>query len=691
MAQSTAPRPSAAQLQAAAPAPGRRPSPREGSAIVDERGRFVGVGPALARGLGRDPKRLIGVSLFEFVHPDDLAKTKCAFAALWADSSRRTTRCRFRSAGGRWAWTEATASIVTRAGGRSEALVMARPARAPAAMEGALRQPITGADLPAAVHWDVDFHVTAWSDGAEALLGYSADEMLGKDALRLLAAPGYRSAVAGLRHRLLAERCGHRQTMHAIAKGGRTVVCEWHHAPLLDAVGDAIGFASHATEYVAAPHARVTRNARLRDPLTGVASPELFADRLERALASGVRSRGDLAVFVVDVDAFAQVNRSFGHRAGDELLRAVAERLSRALRDTDSLGRVGGDRFAALIVRPGGAAGAEAAARRMLACFAEPFPVETRSLVQTASVGISLFPGDAHEATVLLQRAQAAMHRAKELGRDAYQFFADSTFATGDGSLAHDLRLAVQRGEIETHFQPQIDLRTGAVAGAASLVRWRHPQRGLLAPKEFVALAEETGSILAIGRTVLGDACKAMRTWQDAGVSIPRVTVNVSGRELRRRLVDDVAKALCDTDLDPNALELELTETVTMVSDELHPRLLEELKSFGVRLAVDDFGVGSSSISHLQRFPIDTLKIDRVFVEECLTNRMNRTIVEAIVAIAHGLDLEVVAEGVETREQEEFLRSLGCDRVQGYLYSPPLPPDEFAAFLANAPSFAPKT
>jgi EAL domain-containing protein (putative c-di-GMP-specific phosphodiesterase class I) len=299
-----------------------------------------------------------------------------------------------------------------------------------------------------------------------------------------------------------------------------------------------------------------------------------------------------------------------------------------------------------------------------------------------------MFPGDGEDAEALLQSADAALLRAKALGCDGYQFSVSAAIESDKMSLERDLRQAINRDQLELHYQPQIDFRTGSICGAEALVRWRHPTRGLLPPSEFVQLAEESGLIIPIGAWVLRTACASMRAWLDAGIVVPRMTVNVSGRELRRRMIDDVAKVLCDTNIDPGTLELELTETVTMRSSETQPQLLDELKAFGIRLAVDDFGVGYSSLAYLQRFPIDTLKIDRLFVRDCLTNRINRAIVEAIVAMAHGMKLEVVAEGVETREQADFLRRLGCDGAQGFLYSRPLPAADFEKLVARTPGFA---
>jgi diguanylate cyclase (GGDEF)-like protein/PAS domain S-box-containing protein len=555
-------------------------------------------------------------------------------------------------------------------------------ASASAAIAQATSSPI------AVIRWDTHLRATSWNEGAERIFGHSQSEMVGKNVLALLAAPGDAARARDLRHALLAGRCGFGLTARALTRDGRIIICQWYHAPILDAGGQPVGYASTAVDVTGTEVKQAQHRPAMRDSLTGVASFALYMDRLEQAIAHSVRNRSDVAVFLIDLDHFAAVNGSFGHRAGDALLRSVADRLRRSLRDADSVARLGGDKFLALLTHAGGAAGAASVARRIVDCFSEPFVVGAQSIVNTASIGIAMFPGDGEDAEALLRSADAAMLRAKALGCDAYQFSVSLATESDKMSLERDLRRAIDRDQFELHYQPQIDFQTGSICGAEALVRWRHPTRGLLPPSEFVQLAEESGLIIPIGAWVLRTACASMRTWLDAGVVVPRMTVNVSGRELRRRMIDDVAKVLCDTNIDPGTLELELTETVTMRSSEMQPQLLDELKAFGIRLAVDDFGVGYSSLAYLQRFPIDTLKIDRLFVRDCLTNRINRAIVEAIVAMAHGMKLEVVAEGVETREQADFLRRLGCDGAQGFLYSPPLPASEFEKLVARTPGFA---
>lgn len=668
------------RIAAVSPRISRRARLRPAAGILDARGCFVAVSASMAQAIGRPPVRLCGKSVFDIVHPDDARRVRAAFALAWSKGSARKVRCRFKPGDGGWRWIEATVDVVARQHGGADAILHARyiaPARQPFPQA----VPADAGLHAAAFGWDLDCRVTSWSAGAEHLFGYAATEMFAPGGLAAIALHGGEIDFAKLRAEMIAARCGVSHTARAVTKGGRIVTCEWHHAPVLDARGSPIGFASTAADAASGIRDKHLRRASLTDPVTGVASSNLFMDRLERTIADSARSRFGVGLFLIDLDDFASMNKAFGYRAGDALLRTVAERLAGCLRDADSLARLGGDKFVVLLPRVGGSAGACAIAQRALDCFAEPFLVGADRYVQTASVGIALYPDDARDADSLVRCADSAMKRAKDLGCDSYQFCSPSSSASDRLSLERALRTAVERGELEVHFQPQVDLRTGTVIGAEALVRWRHPSRGLLNPAEFLPAAEETGLIIPIGAWVLRTACAAMRSWNDAGISLARLTVNVSGRELRRRMVDDVAKVLCDTNIDPDSLELDLTETAALRSSESNPHLLDELRSFGVRLAIDGLGVGWSSFGFLQRIPVDVLKIDRTLMEDCLTSRVSAAIVRAVVAMAHDVGIEAAAEGVQTSAQADFLAEIGCDVAQGFLYGPALPPAEFAALL----------
>jgi len=554
----------------------------------------------------------------------------------------------------------------------------ARRSGAAAARETASVTPLVPA--AGAIVWDQHFNVVSWSRGAQALFGYSSLEVIGKNGFDILALTSSRRTIAELRHAIESRRSGIHVVSRARSKDGRSIVCEWYHAPVFDASGAPAGFASAVS--VAPGMERSSEPVMLRDDVTGLPSLALFTDRLEHALAAAPAG-ADLAVFSIEIDRLGEVDDPNGRDATRALMREAAARVSTVLRAADTLAYRDGDHFVALLPDAGGGAGAAAIAQRVVECFEDPFHFESRRIDRSASIGVALFPGDGACASALLLCADLALQRARQLGSSTVQCGSATIAEPEHISLEEDLRLALERREFELHYQPQFDLRSGALCGVEALLRWNHPQRGLLGPSDFVAVAEETGLIVPIGTWVLRSACETMRRWQDLGVGVSRVTINVSGKQFQRRFVDDVAQALCDSDVDPAALELEFTETVTMRSTHSCLRLLDDLKSFGVRLAIDDFGVGYSSLAFLARLPVDALKIDRLFIGDCATNPANEAIVRSIVTLAAGLDLEVTCEGVETQEHADFIRSLGCEAAQGFLFGPALRPYAVPGYIAR--------
>jgi diguanylate cyclase (GGDEF)-like protein len=419
------------------------------------------------------------------------------------------------------------------------------------------------------------------------------------------------------------------------------------------------------------------------DALTALPNRALLTDRVEQAIAHATRSGNKVALLFLDLDRFKNVNDSLGHGVGDDLLQAVALRLKGCLRAEDTAARLGGDEFIIALPDVGDAAEPARVAARILAELARPFEVSGHQLPAEASIGISMYPGDGDCAQTLLRNADTAMYHAKESGRGNYQFFSQQMNERVNRRLSTETRMrrALEQEEFVLHYQPLIDLGTGRVTGAEALLRWPQPDHHIVSPADFIPVAEETGLIVPLGEWVLRQACAQARAWQAQAPGL-RIAVNLSPRQFRQKdLVTTVAQVLRDTGLAPHLLELELTEGMLMhhADDTVHT--LARLGEMGVHLAIDDFGTGYSSLSYLKRFPIDTLKIDRSFVKDLHDGHDDAAIVKAIVAMARGLGLGVVAEGVETEAQARYLRSLACDMAQGFHFGRPMPAADFTRKL----------
>ncbi|WP_334189153.1 putative bifunctional diguanylate cyclase/phosphodiesterase [Noviherbaspirillum sp.] len=428
------------------------------------------------------------------------------------------------------------------------------------------------------------------------------------------------------------------------------------------------------------------------DALTGLPNRNLLVDRLEQSMLLATRNREQAAVVLIDLDQFKFVNDSLGHQAGDELLKIIARRLASCIRATDTVARQGGDEFVIVL---SGIKQSDALAdtlRRIVAAIAEPLTVSGFEMQVTCSVGVSLYPQDGANAQALLRNADAAMYKAKDLGRDTVEYFSAemNSHATLRLELLNSLRAAIANNEFLLHYQPKISLASGELVGAEALVRWLHPVRGMVSPAEFIPIAEDSGLIIAIGEWVLRSACAQNVAWQRAGFPPVPVSVNLSARQLAKgNIVSVVEKVLADTGLAPSYLELEITETMVMRDVDKSLRTLIELKQLGVSISIDDFGTGYSSLNYLKRFPVDTLKIDRSFVNDIATDQDDAAIVKAVISLAHILNLKVVAEGVETKEQVAFLTGNGCHAGQGYLFGRPMPHDRFQEKFLVSPQTPP--
>jgi diguanylate cyclase (GGDEF)-like protein/PAS domain S-box-containing protein len=446
--------------------------------------------------------------------------------------------------------------------------------------------------------------------------------------------------------------------------------------PVLDAAGKAVGYRGTATDITAEIEAgRRAQYLALHDPLTDLPNRELLNERLEQAIA-GVSRRGDMAaLLLLDLDRFKDINDTLGHPAGDQLLKEVAARLSACVREVDTVARIGGDEFAIVQVGIKDAGESQQLSRRVLDLFQTPLEVDGHECLVTVSIGIALIPIDASIPAKLLQHADIALYRAKEEGRNASRFFEPEMDARLQRRKAfeRDLRLALTRDELELYYQPKISLLKDELAGVEALVRWRHPERGLVLPGEFVGIAEETGLILQLGEWVLRTAARQAAAWPDLQVS-----VNLSPVQFRQTdLVQVVQNALRESGLAPHRLELEVTESVLIQHPDAAAKLLADLKALGVRVAMDDFGTGYSSLSYLQRFHFDKIKVDRSFICAIGTEPTAAAIIRAVINLASSLGMLTCAEGVETNEQLDALRCEGCSEVQGFLFGKPMPAPEF--------------
>src|SRR6202166_4966591 len=530
--------------------------------------------------------------------------------------------------------------------------------------------------------------ITLLNVQAEKQFGYRRDELVGQKVKNIipegfaerLIADSLRSAEDAL-----AQQIGTGIELNGKRKDGSEFPIEIMLSPLESAEGILVTAAIRDITTRKKAEAQMI-HASEHDFLTGLPNRMLLNDRVNQAIRLSERYRRKLAVLFLDLDGFKHINDSLGHPAGDKLLQSVAKRLVDCVRGSDTVSRQGGDEFVVLLSTVDHPAAAAMTVRRMLQAVAEAHSIDQHDLHVTSCVGVSVYPNDGLDAETLIKNADTAMYQAKENGPQTYQFFksAMNVRAVERQGIEESLRRALERKEFALHYQPKINLRTGETAGAEALIRWTHPTRGRVSPAQFIPVAEDCGLILPIGNWVLREACQQARAWLDAGLPLGTMAVNISAMQLRdKNFLEGVFAILKDTGLDPRSLELELTESILMKHAESTASILKSLRSSGVQLAVDDFGTGYSSLSYLRKFPIDALKIDQSFVRQITTIPDETIIVEAVISMGRSLKLRVVAEGVETQEQLAFLQAHQCDEAQGYYFSRPLLPHQFANMLEN--------
>jgi diguanylate cyclase (GGDEF)-like protein/PAS domain S-box-containing protein len=484
------------------------------------------------------------------------------------------------------------------------------------------------------------------------------------------------------------------QTVHLpansilVRRDGFEIPIEDSVAPIHDHEGNAAGAVIIFRDVSAARAValQMTHSAE-HDYLTGLPNRMLLNDRISQAVALAQRHKKHVALLFLDLDGFKHINDSLGHPVGDKLLQSIAERLGECVRASDTVSRQGGDEFVVLLSEVEESEDAAITARRMLQAVTQPHSVGRHDLHVTASIGVSVYPDDGLDAETLIKNADTAMYQAKENGRQNFQFFkpAMNVRAVERQFIEEGLRRALERRELTLYYQSKVNLMTGAIVGAEALLRWKHPTRGSIAPAQFIPVAEDCGLILPIGSWVLRQACEQAQVWMDAGLPVTSMAVNVSAMEFRHEnFLKSLFAILTRTGLDPKLLELELTESVLMKHAAATATILQTLRKTGVRVAIDDFGTGYSSLSYLRKFPVDAVKIDQSFIRQISTAGDDTTIVKAVIGMARGLKLRVVAEGVETSEEAAFLRAYRCEEAQGYYFSRPLPAQQFAMLLRNS-------
>lgn len=529
----------------------------------------------------------------------------------------------------------------------------------------------------------------------ERITGYRAAEVIGRSGRFLVGQDLQQRGLAAIREALRKRHQAH-AILRNYRKDGSLFWNELFIAPVRDESGS---FTTHFVSIINDVSERINYEKQLEfhathDPMTGMANRNLLGDRIAQAILQA-RTDGLMSgVLQLGLDRFRWINDSLGHESANEVLKVVAQRLRECVRDTDTVARLGGDEFVVVVGRLTATDELANTASKVLRTINQPIPCADREIVITASLGAAVYPRDGEQGETLLRHADIAMHQAKAAERNCYRFFMPTTRqrVIDPLSLEGDLRHAIAHDELVVHYQPLVELAGGAIIGAEALVRWQHPQRGMIPPGEFIPLAEESGLIIGLGEQVLQQVCRDLRQWREHGLPTGRISINLSARQFRRdNLAASIRRTLTEYGIAGEQLAFELTESVVMHDLEHTSQVLHEIRDLGARISLDDFGTGYSSLAYLRRLPLDILKIDRSFVRDLHLEPDAAAIAQAVIAMAHKLGLGVVAEGVECKEQLDLLREFDCEEGQGFLFSRPLPPEQYCTLLAQGRLALPDT
>jgi len=661
--------------------------------LIDIDGIILAINKAAAVYLGLDPDRAVGATIFDGLTPEDVQKRKMSIQKICLAQQPFQVESKHRNE-----WTDTCFFPVVADGNVTGIVVYGRDITARKLAEEALEQSEERyrTIIEEMEEWyfesDLAGNIIFSNDVFADVLGYSLKELIGLNFRSFIKKEESDLVYKLFNQAFKAGKSTKNIPYEFIRTDGKITPAEFSIFPKRDKEGKVCGFKGVGHDITERRLAgEKIQYLATHDSLTGLPNRSMFSQLLNHAIQTAQRYQRQFAVLFIDLDRFKIVNDTLGHKAGDQLLQEIGTRLKQPLRAVDVVARLGGDEFVILIEEVNDSNQVATVAHKILTSIIKPITLMGQECRITASIGICMYPKDAENEQSIMKNADIAMYFAKEEGKNNYQFFSEDIKSK---SLEHisietNLRFALERNELSLQYQAKVDFKTNAITGVEALLRWQNPYLGSITPTQFIPVAEETGLIVSIGKWVLKTACAQNVAWQKQGLPAVCMAINLSLRQLTDdNLIDDIKTALNDSGMAPNLLELEITESMVMYNPERMASILAEIKSMGVRLAIDDFGTGYASLAHIKRFPVDTLKVDRSFIRNIPQDTEDRAITEAIIAMGKALNLTVVAEGVETAEQMNFLKEHSCDEMQGFYFSRPIMPEQFADLLrkhASAP------